>query len=444
MKWLIDLLKALFGGKSSKTPAALDSEKAKWETGKQGAEVKEVQKKLINLGHHFSSGSDGKLGEHTEGAIEDFKEEHGIEEEGIGEETLKAIDEKYQELGISEELILRKGDDDDDFKDDGDPDNDDQVSRFQKKLIELGYDLPRFGADGSFGEESLVATKEFQDEHKDKCGDDDAFKDQGVGAKTFAAVMAAEPPPPSAKPTIPAPTVGLPGNPPEGMIVTKDDHPLKKGSGTRKLADINGVTLHQTACVLGEKESKWYNVACHIGITRDGKILHNNDFIKKVRHGNGFNTKTIGIELDGHFAGEESYDEEKDEWVPNLKTYWRPKSRPDRMPLSITDAQVEACKEAIRWVKRVVDGAGGDFKYILAHRQSSPSRVSDPGEKTWRLVVLPLLEELDMSDGGDDYYILDSKGRAGKPIPGSWDPERHAGVKYKPRTSTKGRKKYGP
>ena len=431
---LLNLLKSIFGGKT-KSPKAVDAPK-KWEDGKKDDEVKKAQKKLIQLGHEFSGGSDGELGDHTRTALEEFKEEHGIEEEGIGDETLAKLEEAHLNLALPTDLEMEIGDDDDDFEGQ-------KVTDYQKKLIVLGHDMPRFGADGSFGDESLVSTKEFQNENAEACGDENAFDAQGAGPKTYAAVMAAEVPKPSEKPPIaPPPAIGLPGNPPAGMIVTKDAHPLKKGSGTRPLNKIVGVTLHQTACVIGEKITKWHNVACHIAITREGKIIYNNDFIKKVWHGNGFNTKTIGIEIDGHFAGLEEQND-AGEWVADMKSYWRPKNS-KRLPVSITDAQIEACKEAIRWVKRVVDAAGGDFKYILAHRQSSPSRVSDPGQKTWRLVAVPLMEELGMVDGGDDYYIMDSKKRAGKPIPEAWDPERHAGVSYRAKSSTNGRKTYGP
>lgn len=443
MKRLWDILKKIFGLGGSPETKALPEPAKTWEKGKADGEVKAVQKKLINIGHHFSGGSDGKFGDHTESAIEDFKEENGIAEEGIGPETLEAIDKAYEGLGIDEALILKVGDDDQDFKQDDDPDNDTQVTDYQKKLIALGHDMPRFGADGDFGEESLIATKEFQDETKADIGDDDAFKDQGVGAKTYAAVFAAKLP--VGKPLLAPPPsfVTLPGNPPEGLIVTKDAHPLKKGRGTRKLSEITGITLHQTACVIGEKPSRWHNVACHIAITREGQILFNNDFIKKVWHGNGFNDTTIGFEIDGHFAGLESLNEKTGEWEPDLKSYWRPKSRPDRQPLSITPEQVEACKVAIRWCKRVVDEAGGNLEYLVAHRQSSPSRISDPGEKTWNLVALPMMEELGLTDGGPDFYILDSKKRAGKPIPEAWNPA-HVGVQYTAKTSTSGRKTYGP
>lgn len=430
----LTLLKSLFGGRKG-GKKAVEAPKP-WEDGKRGNDVKDAQKKLIHLGHELSGGTDGLLGEHTRGAVEDFKEEHGIEEEGIGEKTLAKIEAEHAKLNLPTDLVIAVGDDDDDF--DGA-----KVTNYQKKLIALGHEMPRFGADGSFGDESVGATKEFQLEHPRDCGGEDAFESQGVGPKTYAAVLAARPPAEPTKPSTPPPPVtGLPGNPPAGLIVTKDDHTLKKGRGTRKLSSIRGVTLHQTACVLGEKPSRWHNVGCHIGITREGKIIYNNDFVKKVWHGNGFNTKTIGIEIDGHFAGLESRDE-NGKWVPNLRSYWRPKGS-DRQPLSITDAQIEACKEAVRWCKRVVEGAGGEFTHLLAHRQSSPSRTSDPGEKTWACVALPLLEGLSMTDGGDDYYIVDTKKRPGKPIPEAWDPERHPGVKYRAKTSAKGRRSSGP
>lgn len=39
------------------------------------------------------------------------------------------------------------------------------VKELQEKLIELGYSLPRYGADGDFGDETLEAVNKFQDEN---------------------------------------------------------------------------------------------------------------------------------------------------------------------------------------------------------------------------------------------------------------------------------------
>ena len=55
------------------------------------------------------------------------------------------------------------------------------VKTLQKALMGLGYDLPKYGADGDFGNETLVAVKAFQK----KAG---LVVDGIVGAKTWAAL----------------------------------------------------------------------------------------------------------------------------------------------------------------------------------------------------------------------------------------------------------------
>jgi peptidoglycan hydrolase-like protein with peptidoglycan-binding domain len=408
-------------------------EGATWVIGRKGDDVKLLQKQLIALGHEMSGGADGILGRHTLEAVEDFQEARDIVEQGLGPDTRQALTAAYAALLVPPDLVLEMGD------------TGPKVQEFQRKLIELDHDLPRFGADGGFGDETLVAVKEFQVENPALVGQEDAFAAQGVGPLTYKAVLDASPTPTPTFPPPPSSGTSLPGSPPAGVIVTKDSHALKKGSGTRSLAAIKGVTLHQTATVLGETPSRWHNVACHIAITRTGKIVYNNDFAKIVWHGNGFNATTIGIEIDGHFAGLESLDPKTGVWTPDLSTYWRPASDPDRKPLSVTAAQVEACKQVIRWIHRLVGSAGGRLTHVLAHRQSSPSRIGDPGERIWRLVAEPLLEELSLTDGGPDFWILDSKGRPGKPLPEPWAPTRHRGVKYRvtPKNLA-GRPKKGP
>lgn len=40
------------------------------------------------------------------------------------------------------------------------------VEKLQVRLMELGYELPRFGADGNYGSETIAAVKAFQKEHR--------------------------------------------------------------------------------------------------------------------------------------------------------------------------------------------------------------------------------------------------------------------------------------
>jgi peptidoglycan hydrolase-like protein with peptidoglycan-binding domain len=433
LKQVIEFLRRAFGGAPMFLPSSSNLELPK---GDVGEKTKALQQKLKRLGYSVSGGTDGLLGDYTMGSVQEFLEDQDLTDDmverdvGVSDRTLKALDQAIKEARLPEDLPLKVGDDGD------------RVVELQQKLIALGFDLPRFGADGELGEETIQAVLAFQFANGIK--DENAEIDRGVGDDTLEAILEASLPDPVEKPLAFPRLERFPGLPlPSNLVIVKDDHELKKGSGHRKLKDIKGVVLHQTATVLGENPKRWHGVACHIGITREGKIIWINDFDKIVWHGDGFNRGTIGIEIDGHFAGLESFNEETGKWVPDLSTYWRPKGS-NRQPLSITDVQVEAVKQVVRWIHRVIKEGGGKLEFLLAHRQSSGSRRSDPGQKPWRLIALPLMEELNLTDGGPDYFILDRHGKPGYPVSEEWDP-RHKGVSYRklPR-QIKGRKKRGP
>ena len=57
-----------------------------------------------------------------------------------------------------------------------------QRSNLQKLLLQAGYTLPKYGADGDFGDECLNAVKAFQKDNK-------LTVDGIVGAKTWAALL---------------------------------------------------------------------------------------------------------------------------------------------------------------------------------------------------------------------------------------------------------------
>jgi len=62
----------------------------------------------------------------------------------------------------------------------------DWVAILQNKLMLLGYSLPRYGADGDFGQETLAAVKAFQKANG-------LLADGVVGKQTWAAINAADP-----------------------------------------------------------------------------------------------------------------------------------------------------------------------------------------------------------------------------------------------------------
>ena len=175
---------------------------------------------------------------------------------------------------------------------------------------------------------------------------------------------------------------------------------------------VTGVTLHQTACLLGERPERWDTVGAHIGITRGGQVIYLHPFDRVVWHGNGWNAGTVGIEIDGLYAGIEG----------DAGTVWNDPSTPHREAgMALPEVQAEAARQVCRWICAEVEANGGKVAALVAHRQSSASRRSDPGEAIWQRVALPIAAELGLSDGGDGFAIGD-----GRAIPAAWDPARTA------------------
>lgn len=180
----------------------------------------------------------------------------------------------------------------------------------------------------------------------------------------------------------------------------------------RPIANVTGVCLHQTACLLGERPERYDSVGAHIAITRSGKVIWLHDFDRKVAAANGWNNGTVSFEIDGLYAGEEG----------NPSTVWDDPSTPSKeQAMVLTKETIHAVIETVKWVKSVL---GPQMNVIVAHRQSSDSRRNDPGSAIWKECALPLHALLGCSDGGVGFKLDD-----GYPIPESWDPRCH-GIKY--------------
>lgn len=295
------------------------------------------------------------------------------------------------------ELVLKEGD------------SGQRVKDYQLWLEALGYELSRFGPDGGFGNETLSETREFQDDH-DLTDDEDCLVLRGVGRQTYDKVKALASKLPKPKPT-PSPILP-PSDVPVVMLgggVKLYDitghHEGKKRKRKRKWKDVKGITLHQTATKFGNNVLRFKNISAQVGITPDGKVVLMNPLTSVVYHGHSFNSKDVGIEIDGHFAGIEG----------NIKTYWRPKSQPNRQPLSVTDAQIKATLACIEWIINTVAEHGGKVEYIHAHRQSSKMRTSDPGSKVWQRIAMEAKKRWGLVDGGPTFKL------GGHPIPKEWD-----------------------
>lgn len=176
----------------------------------------------------------------------------------------------------------------------------------------------------------------------------------------------------------------------------------KGNKGPRDWKDITGIVLHQTACRLGCNPPRWGKLGAHIGIPSDGNILLVNPLTTEMFHGNGFNSSTVGIEVDGNFCGVEG----------KTSTLWKKGGGPH----TLTEEQIAGVREAIRWVMAEVAANGGAITHIFAHRQSCGDRENDPGSNIWRETGLWAQKELGLVN--NPMY----KRWTGLPIPIEWDP----------------------
>lgn len=255
-------------------------------------------------------------------------------------------------------------------------------TEIQQALIKLGYKLPKYGADGDIGPETLAALAKFAD---------DRGLSRALAPADYAPHLA------SATANAFAP-----------IDITRDATKWKD-KARRAWSAITGITLHQTACVLGDDPARWRGLDAHIGVTRGGKSLLVCPLDRVVWHGNLFNGPDVGVEIDGYYEGIEG----------NRRTLWNPPTDPGRAPLVPTAEQIAASRAVVRWIIAEVARNGGRVKYIHAHRQASNMRQSDPGSRIWRDVGVWAQRELGLSDGGDGYRV-----GTGLAIPREWDDGR--------------------
>jgi hypothetical protein len=268
-----------------------------------------------------------------------------------------------------------------------------EVTGLQKALVFLGYKLPRWGADGKLGNETLDAVSRFLLDHaKDyKDADRNTVSDYELNliAQVCAAVNQQKP-------------QALPGI---------EFHDMRKAAtrdgvgGRRQWTQITGITLHQTACDFGhEKPDRWDTLHAHVGASREGKVFWVHDFEFVVYHGNELNGFTVGLECEGNYPGV----------VGDHSSVWQPGGG---SMMSATPELVNAAQEAIEWICATVAAHGGKVTNLYAHRQTAGSRRADPGEELWKQVALPVLSRLSLTDGGSTFKIDN-----GRPIPQAWNP----------------------
>lgn len=184
----------------------------------------------------------------------------------------------------------------------------------------------------------------------------------------------------------------------------------------RPWSSVRGITLHQTACDMGERIERYDTIGAHFAVLRSGRVLRMADEDRLIYHGHGWNNQCVGIEVNGLYAGVEG----------DLRTVWDDPTTPYReQPQQVTETAMESTRQLVRWICENVRRHGGAVKVLCAHRQAVDSRRNDPGEAIWKQVALPLHAELGLSDGGPGFKLPNSTGSA---IPEVWGGE--IGIKY--------------
>jgi hypothetical protein len=198
------------------------------------------------------------------------------------------------------------------------------------------------------------------------------------------------------------------------MVPIKGKHRIIRGKvARRKPTDVDAIMLHQTACVFGplsdpdKRYRRAMRVASHAVAFRDAVAL-TAPVDWYVNGGGLLNLRCAHLEIEGHFAG--IADDPTTPQREDLKSTWGSTPTPlEGLALDCALLAFDRLLDALRtW--------GADPRYVLAHRQSTGTRRSDPGWEIWHKVAL---EHAVKHRGLQTFPNL--KIGTGRPIPRQWE-----------------------
>ncbi|MFQ5339931.1 MAG: N-acetylmuramoyl-L-alanine amidase [Anaerolineae bacterium] len=263
-----------------------------------------------------------------------------------------------------------------------------EVEDLQNALVEKGYTLPRWGADGVLGNETWRRVEQF-------AGVDSFPTSRSLPEDVTDSILTTDEEP-------------KPAPPPDWVRVDGDPNDVK---GYRSWQQIDTIVLHQTGVWMSDTPERFRTLNAHLGIlaTHPTPIVQVQDFTAYMWHANELNRCSIGIEINGRFPGLAGrYDAE-------LHTAGGPSA-----------GQIQNTRHTILHLMQLAICHRGEIKYILPHRVSNDQRQGDPGEIAWREIGLWAQHELGLCDRGPGWSIGD-----GRPIPGPWDSRvAYAGYPY--------------
>lgn len=188
--------------------------------------------------------------------------------------------------------------------------------------------------------------------------------------------------------------------------------PKDRRKGTRDIAKVYALVLHQMAFSRGNDATRYDTVTAHYAILPDGKILRLHPETALLWAANGFNPGSVSVEFAGNF--------------PDTKgRCWRPQEYGCHR---VTPEQIQAGRYLVEHLVKKIG-----LTHVLAHRQSSGDRENDPGPDIWAGVGQWAVDRLGLKDGGPGFKIS-----TGNPIPNEWrtfgasgrQPELEVGPSY--------------
>lgn len=181
---------------------------------------------------------------------------------------------------------------------------------------------------------------------------------------------------------------------------------------TRPPSAVDGVCLHQTAVSYGGQGRDRYRRALHVATHalafKDGVGVLSAPPAWWMSGAGPLNRRGVHLEVEGLYSG--LLDDPTTAPREDLETTWQ-----GREPDELTETTIETARATLRALVEDTREWGADLRYLYAHRQSSATRRSDPGEALWRALVPWAERELGLV--ARTGFTLGN----GRPIPKAWD-----------------------
>lgn len=187
---------------------------------------------------------------------------------------------------------------------------------------------------------------------------------------------------------------------------------------TRPASAVDGVCLHQAAISFGGQGEARYRRALHVATHAlaftDGVGALSAPPSWWMSGAGPLNRQVVHLEVEGLYSG--LLDDPTTAPREDLETTWQGSE-----PHELTETTIETARATLRALVDATREWGADLRYLYAHRQSSATRRSDPGEALWRALVPWAERELGLVPRPG--FTLGN----GRQIPRAWDERGRGG-----------------